>query len=328
MGNEKSLTIEKSGSDLLNRLRGAEYQTVYDGQVRIKFIDKDSATGDPVHEYWVSEKEEKPYRNSAKHTSLIKRSGWSDWRRVYGPTTYIEIKDKSHTLVDWALGVFHRYLLEVLSTRMVNKFDLELGRGLPEDNKKKAGNIGTIAHKWMDDHIIGLFPEMPEHDGVKQIITYFFQWKNELGVEFISPDLLLYSKKYDFCGKADAIVRIGGKIYLLDFKTGSGIYNDAMLQTAAYVEMYNEMGYDKKFGPLAGRIVSRFEKRTEEEFRTEMTAKKRPNAIYRPITTLFFDNSPDQLKDDFTAFLAAKSLWEWNKRSERALKKIKEAAQI
>lgn len=305
-------TAERRGSRILDRLRGAEYQTVYDGQVRIKFVEEG-------HEYYVSELMKIPGRLHAE---------WSQWERVHGPTTFIEIKDKSSTLVDWAVGLFYRYTKRILSARLLNKFDLELAKGLHADKKKQAGDIGTEAHKWIDSHIKGEVPAMPENPAVLHVITKFWQWKNDLNVEFITPDILMYSRKHRLPGRADSIVRIGGKLYLWDAKTGSGIYNDAMMQSAAYVKLYYEMGLDKVYGPLAGRIVTRFEKRTEAEFREEMAEKGRPNAIYRPITTLFFDNSPEQLEDDFDGFLHAKGLWEWNKRSERALNRIKKSADI
>ena len=311
MGNFGGVISEKRpGSRILDRLRGASYQTAYAGEVRIKFVEDG-------HEYYVSE---------LGRVGMFK--GWSDWKRVYGSTTFIEIKDKSNTLIDWAVGLFYRYTKKILGIRLLNKFDLEFARNLHADKKKQAGNIGTIAHKWMENWIRNNNPVMPEHPSVLQIITAFWKWKNDLKVEFVATEILLYSKEHKYCGTADAIVRIGGKLYLLDFKTGSGIYNDCMLQTASYVKMYYEMGLNKIYGELVGRVVVRFEKRTEEEFREEMMEKGRPNAIYRPITTLFFDNSPEQLEDDYNAFLCFKGGWEWNKRSERALKKIKDLADI
>lgn len=315
---QNSSVVERSGSNLLSKLRGAEYQTIYDGQVRIKFVEDG-------HKYYVSELMDVPFRKGGLG---LKRKEWSEWARQHGPTTYGEIKDKSNTLVEWALGLFYRYLRGLLAIRLLNKWDLEFGKGLAADKKKQAGDIGTEAHTWMKAWVRGWNPVMPVNAAVQHIITMFFKWKNDLKVEFVATEILMYSKRYGFCGQADVIVRINGSLYLLDYKTGSGIYNDAMLQTAAYMMMYNEMGFDKKYGPLAGRIVTRFEKRTEEEFRKEMTEKGRPNAIYRPITTLFFDNDPGQLEDDFQGFLAAKKLWEWNKRSESALRKIKIKADI
>ena len=312
MGN---LTIKRNA---LDRLRGAEYQTIYDGQVRIKFVELG-------HEYYVSEFIEAPYRKGGLG---IKRKEWSAWERVHGPTTFIEIKDKSKTLVDWAVGLFYRSCQKIVSKRMLTEFDLKLAKGLHADKKKQAADMGTEAHKWIDAHIKGENPPMPDNQLVVHAVNQFVKWVKDLNVEFLTPDILMYSRKHRLPGKADSIVRINGKVYLWDAKTGSGIYNEAMMQTSAYVKLYYEMGLDKVYGPLAGRIVTRFEKRTEQEFRDEMAEKGRPNAIYRPVTTLFFDNNPEQLEDDFQGFLAAKTLWEWNKRAESALRKIKAKADI
>jgi hypothetical protein len=47
---------------------------------------------------------------------------------------------------------------------------------------------------------------------------------------FIAVEAMVCSERYEYGGTADAFVEIDGEIWLLDYKTGAGVYPDTALQ--------------------------------------------------------------------------------------------------
>ena len=103
----------------------------------------------------------------------------------------------------------------------------------------------------------------------------------------------------------------------MDFKTSNGIYNDVMLQTAAYAHAYEEMG----LGKIDGRWELRLEKRTPDEFQAEMDDKGKVNEVYKSFEAL---ELPGTQEDDFAGFLAFKAGYAWDKKSSALLKSVME----
>lgn len=268
-------------------------QELYKGTIRLKFVEGN-------HSYWVAEK---------------KGGKWTPYRRVTGVTTFISIKDKSGPLKYWVAGLMSDFLQDVLQERDVTKYDIEEARVLHTKRLEQAATTGTKVHDWIEQYIKGNKPTMPQEPGVLAGVNGFLDWQKGNKIEILESETQLYSKKYDYPGTADAIIRIGKKKYLLDFKTSTGIYNDVLMQTAAYTEAYEEMG----LGKIYGRYEVRLEKRTEEEFQKAMDKKGNVNAEYKPFEAVMLDT--DQRKD-FEAFIASKKLFEWNKQSDKELKAL------
>jgi hypothetical protein len=86
----------------------------------------------------------------------------------------------------------------------------------------------------------------------------FHKWLDAHKVKLISSERLIFSKQYYFAGTCDLEAEIDGELVVGDFKTSSGIYNEARFQTAAYQHAIQEET-GKKFG---ARIVIRFDKKT------------------------------------------------------------------
>jgi len=182
---------------------------------------------------------------------------------------------------------------------------------------------------------------MPEEEDVLIGVNAFLDWVTENKVKFVSAEQFLYSRKYDYCGAADAVARLNGgkELYLIDYKTSGGLYNDVMMQTAAYAKAYEEMGY----GKIKGRYAVRLEKRTAEQFQLEMEEKGKPNEVYQPFEALYLDEEIKEEKIgrktvltptgkydktlmdlDFEAYINAVNLFRWNKGSEKRINSYKE----
>jgi len=74
-----------------------------------------------------------------------------------------------------------------------------------------------------------------------EAIDEFKRWYKNHDVEVIDLERIVYSREYDYCGKFDALLRIDGKVFVVDFKTSnpsrefqSGIYPENYAQTGGY----------------------------------------------------------------------------------------------
>ena len=270
-----------------------EYE-IYNGQFKIKLVGE--------HIYYVANKE---------------KSGWGQWQKKYGITTIGSIKDKSAPLKYWVAKIMAKFLCSILDKRGITKYDVDEARTLHTKYLKEAGTIGTKIHDWIEEYIKGKKPEMPEEKNVIIGVNGFLDWVKKNKVKFIESETFIYSRQHDFSGRLDAIAIIDGKRYLIDYKTGTGLYNDVLLQTAAYAGAYQEMTGNK----INGRWAIRIEKRDENEFRADMDEKGKPNEKYTSFEAVYLDENKEQINKDFKAFLAFWEGFRWNKSTENFFKK-------
>src|SRR3990167_3128262 len=270
-----------------------EYE-IYNGQFKIKLVGE--------HFYYVAKKE---------------KNGWSQWQKKYGITTIGNIKDKSGPLKYWVAKIMARFLCSILDKRGITKYDVDEAKILHTKHLKEAGTIGTKIHDWIEEYIKGKKPEMPEEKNIIIGVNGFLDWVKKIKVKFIESEILVYSKQYDFSGRLDAIAIIDGKRYLIDYKTGTGLYNDVLLQTAAYTAAYQEMTGNK----IYGRWIIRIEKRDEDEFRADMDEKGRPNEKYLSFEAVYLDENKSKFEKDYSAFLNLWEIFKWNKETEDFFKK-------
>lgn len=293
-------------------------QEIYGGRYKVKMT--------KGHRYYISRK--------------IKDK-WGPWEAKTGVTTYGGIKDKSTPLKYWVAKIMHKFLGEVLDSRSITKYDLDEAKDLHRKRLEEAGTIGSKIHDWIESYCKGEQPGMPEEDDVLLGVTAFIDWVKENKVQFVESEMYLYSEKHDYCGMVDAVAKIKGsqKLYIIDYKTSNGLYNDVMLQTAAYASAYKEMTKRN----VVGRWAIRLEKRSREQFKEEMDEKGLPNAEYVPFEAIYLDgdveekkegrktlvvstgkHNPDLMFHDFEAWLHAKGLFTWNKGSEKRMEAYKE----
>lgn len=146
----------------------------------------------------------------------------------------------------WSVKMMKEYLLDWINKNSLDQESLisaiEEGSKAHTKFKEQAADMGTLVHNWAEQYILyelKLIKDKPVIDKkadekVKNGILAFLQWINEHKIKFIASEQLLYSKKYKYCGLADCIAKVDGKLTLVDFKTSSGIYPEFWLQVAAY----------------------------------------------------------------------------------------------
>jgi hypothetical protein len=73
-----------------------------------------------------------------------------------------------------------------------------------------------------------------------EVIKTFVDWNNEMKPTYLLSERTVISKKYKYGGTLDAVVKIGEKTYLIDFKTSKAIYPSHRIQLASYKEALME----------------------------------------------------------------------------------------
>ena len=113
---------------------------------------------------------------------------------------------------------------------------------------REAQNIGSDVHKWIELRIRSkmnggqLLVEYPED--VKTPMQNFHKWlvmAEERGIEWLGSEKKVYSKLWNYAGTIDALARINGELYVIDFKTSAKIYKEYYLQVYGYAQAVHEM---------------------------------------------------------------------------------------
>lgn len=159
------------------------------------------------------------------HTQYINFNG----DRVVGVTTVLNVLDKP-ALVKWANNLG----LKGIDS---NKF------------RDKMADIGTITHLRILHHLKHTEPDLSEFSQADiktsdNCMLSYYEWEKHHKLEPIIIEVPLTSDKYSYGGTPDFIGLIDGRLEIMDFKTGSGIYGTAYYQVAAYRQLAYEVGHE------------------------------------------------------------------------------------
>lgn len=167
--------------------------------------------------------------------------------------------------------------------------------------KESAGDIGTAAHAWIEKYIKEGPPlAMPTDPQVLRCVNQFLDFCGSTDVKWLESEVRVASRLYKFGGTFDAIAEINKVIYLVDFKTSSGIYYEAFLQTAGYAIAVEEMANLQDY-KIQNRLILHLNKKTKN-----FTAKI----------------VPTPLELDRRCFLALTEVYHLTKNAERILKEV------
>ncbi len=145
------------------------------------------------------------------------------------------------------------------------------GKASLYEERDKAAECGTLAHEMVE-----LYINQPNTDNYMKVIKnvdadmasralnafqMFREWQDHNKIEIISEyqEIQMVSSQYHFGGTPDAIGRsINGELILLDWKTSNSVYQDYLLQLAAYKLLWEENNPDQ---PITGGFyLCRFSK--------------------------------------------------------------------
>lgn len=284
---------------------------LYNDTVTIQFNEE-------AHQYWLE-------------TEEMTKAGTPKLKRLTGATTFISIKDNANLrqwYADMAIKSIEKNLGYLSQPNVDPSEILEEARMAATNYKDETANLGKEIHAWIEAYINaemgnGEQPKMPSDNNVLLGVTSFLDWVDYHQVKFIWSERIVYSKKYQYVGTADLCVEIEGEKYLVDLKTGNGLYSTVGLQTAAYIMADIEESGEK----YAGRIAIRLTKETKEDYEKRLREKKfwqgKELPPYRAFEAIFLDDAENNIEKDYAGFLACKDLYDWNRWAEDNFKNIK-----
>lgn len=165
-----------------------------------------------------------------------------DGKPVQGVTTLLRDGLPKPALVYWSAKSVAEYVIDnpdgVEALRLMGRGPAVAAlKGVPWQKRDEAAIRGTDVHGLAELIIHGEQVDVPEH--LVDAVEHYVKWLDAFDVEPLHTELPVASRKWDYAGKFDAIVRIGrgpwaGRIALLDWKSSAGVYGETALQTAAY----------------------------------------------------------------------------------------------
>jgi hypothetical protein len=148
--------------------------------------------------------------------------------KIPGTTTVIGRFKESGGLLQWAFkqgqsGVAHLY-----------------------EERDNAALAGNIAHDMIECDILKreYVPAVAPIElltKAQNAFNQFKEWQEQTRIEIIATERVFVSERYQFGGTIDAIGRdMKGRVVLLDWKTSNGVYQDYLIQLAAYALLLEE----------------------------------------------------------------------------------------
>ena len=107
---------------------------------------------------------------------------------------------------------------------------LQVLKGAPYRKSGRAAERGTTIHAYLEARVRGLEPEVVDGEA-KKFQAGAEAWLAEWDPEPLATELTVFAEGY--AGTGDLWCRRDGRVCIVDFKTGKGIYGEASLQIAA-----------------------------------------------------------------------------------------------
>lgn len=171
----------------------------------------------------------------------------------------------------------------------------------------KACEIGSECHSVIEWNLrkelgqrVGEQPQMG--DKAAWAFAAYENWRKDAGIKPLMIEQAVWSNTHQYAGTMDlcADVKQYESLAIIDWKTGKAIYEEALLQNAAYVQALIEMGHAPA-GQVYGMIV-RFPKvETDPDFEVRII-------------------EPSEQAELFQAFLSAKALWLFVQKHNKFMK--------
>ncbi|MEK7124852.1 MAG: hypothetical protein AAB864_00405 [Patescibacteria group bacterium] len=182
--------------------------------------------------------------------------------------------------------------------------------------KTRSAEEGTLVHETIEA-ILRKEPVVVP-DPIKPSIEAFMAFASQHDIVPLKIEEQVVSKQHGYAGTIDVLAKVDGQMGVLDIKTSKGIYRDYGMQTAAYVEAFREY---PDIPPLTSWIIRIDQARTCEWCGSKMREKGGNVKVSGKKNTCEHKWSDMQgefefkhiegLEHNVKAFLAAKTLWEW-----------------
>ena len=168
-------------------------------------------------------------------------------RRVPSVTTILSRWKESGGLVQWA------YQQGIEGVELYAKRD-------------QACDIGSAVHNAVEDHVHGLDGwatlnkaglDQPSIEAAIHSYKAYLAWEGSARVKYLATEVPLISNTHRFGGTIDCVASIGDdEVVILDWKSAKALYQDNLLQVAAYALMWEEC----RKQPVSVAHICRFSK--------------------------------------------------------------------
>lgn len=137
-------------------------------------------------------------------------------------------------LVQWAANKACEYVEENLDCMKSLPEVLKKAKTAHKKTKNKSGTWGSEVHDMLEKYIKKGLAYEGLDDMKMRTFKNFLEWVDSTGSYFVESEKSVWSEDLGIGGILDGIVLIGNKKWILDFKTGSGIYPEYFVQMGAY----------------------------------------------------------------------------------------------
>ena len=161
-------------------------------------------------------------------------------------------------LIYWAVNCATNYVDEFFgevgnsdSTMYISEDDIKnLKSGMKGAHNKvssSAQKIGKDFHKYAEDAVSWKLgnstdiPELPTDHQTLNSVNAFREWVNLNEIKWLSSEEKIYHRELKFAGTVDAVAEVNDEFCVIDWKTGSGIYEEMYLQCAAYAKTIEDI---------------------------------------------------------------------------------------
>jgi hypothetical protein len=114
------------------------------------------------------------------------------------------------------------------------------------EKRDEAAQAGTIAHDMIEAFILGkpqpvVTAEASILERASNAFKQFCEWQEQTKIEIVATERVFVSERHQFGGTVDAVGKDAkGRIVLLDWKTSNSVYQDYLIQLAAYALLLEE----------------------------------------------------------------------------------------
>lgn len=163
-----------------------------------------------------------------------------DGEQYYSVTTVLNVLNKP-ALTKWAANSVANYVANnfPIVAELVGKGQsaaaIDLMKGSPWRQREKAADLGSLVHLTIEHLVTGEDVAGIEVD--ETVIPYlesFVSWVDHFKPEFLISEGTIFNREYNYAGTLDIIAKIDGLTWLIDVKSGKGVYPEAAMQVAAY----------------------------------------------------------------------------------------------
>ena len=186
-------------------------------------------------------------------------------------------------LLYWSANCAVDYIKENLE-KIKDPFDVHAGedvlmtaRRAFKTISKEATDSGKKAHTAVELYIKGEeYDYVLDNDEKAQTaFLAFLEWEEKNHVEWMLVEVPVFSVKVGYAGRFDAIAKVNGHVYLVDFKTSKAIYDEYRDQLIAYRQAFNE-DLPEGFDLIENLGVLRLDKETGAPEWKDVTKGKQP----------------------------------------------------